>query len=99
MKKVSRSIVVLGLLMSSVLISCSEEDIIDELTGDCLSFREVETYSEALENFNNNPTVENCEAYKAAAISYLNALDDCPFIDDADLEEALRSASESNCED
>ncbi|WP_299440012.1 hypothetical protein [uncultured Aquimarina sp.] len=99
MKIVSKSIVVLGLSMSALLISCSEEDVIDELTGDCISFRDVEAYSQALENFNNDPSRENCIAYTQAAISYLESLDGCPFIDDADLEQALQEASDTDCDD
>ncbi|WP_299256883.1 hypothetical protein [uncultured Aquimarina sp.] len=99
MKTVSKSIVVLGLSMSALLISCSEEDILDELTGGCIAINAIENYSAALDRYGNDPSIENCESLKAASIAYLRALDDCPLIEDADLEEALRDASESSCED
>ncbi|AXT50662.1 hypothetical protein D1818_07390 [Aquimarina sp. BL5] len=99
MRIVRKSLVVMGLSMSALLTSCSEEDIVEELTGGCVPLSAIENYSNTLERFSNDPTVENCEAFRAASITYLNELDSCPFIEDADLEEALRDASESSCED
>ncbi|WP_405207610.1 hypothetical protein [Aquimarina sp. LLG6339-5] len=99
MKIVSKSLVILGLSIGTLLTSCSEEEILEDLTGGCIAINAIENYSAALDRYGNDPSVENCESLKAASIAYLSALDDCPLIEDADLEEALRDASETNCED
>ncbi|MBW1295965.1 hypothetical protein [Aquimarina litoralis] len=99
MKSITKITLLLGLSLFTFFTSCSEEDVIEELTGGCVPLSAVEDYSRALERYNNDPSVENCEAFKAASIAYLNELDQCPLIEDADLEEALQDASELNCED
>jgi len=99
MKSITKFTALFTFSLFTFLTSCTEEDIIDELTGDCISFNEIEAYSVALENFNNDPSTENCVAYTQAAISYLDSLNNCPFIDDADLQEVLQEASETGCED
>ncbi len=98
MKFITKLTLTLGFSVFAFFTSCSEEDIIEEISGGCVPLSAIENYSNALERYSNDPTVENCEAFKAASLAYLSELDDCPFIDDADLEESLRSASESNCE-
>ncbi|MFD2561534.1 hypothetical protein [Aquimarina rubra] len=96
--KVFTKFILLLILGVTTLVSCSEEDIIEELSGGCVPLSAVENYSAALERYSNNPNVENCEALKNASISYLRALDDCPLIEDSELEEALRDTSEASCE-
>ncbi len=99
MKSITKLILKIGFSICIFLTSCSEEDVIEELTGGCVALSEIEDYGNALERFSNDPSVNNCEALKAASIAYLQALKDCPFIEDAALEETLQNTSESSCED
>lgn len=99
MKSIAKKTLILGFGLFTFFTSCSEEDVIEDLTGGCVPLAAVENYSAALERYSNDPTVENCEAFKAASIAYLNELDRCPLVEDVDLEEALQDASELNCED
>ncbi|WP_298546430.1 hypothetical protein [uncultured Aquimarina sp.] len=99
MKSITKITLLLGLSLFTFLTSCSEEDIVEDLTGGCVPLSAIENYTNAFERYSNNPTVENCEAFRAASITYLGELDSCPFIEDADLEEVLRDASEISCED
>ncbi|GAA0728973.1 hypothetical protein GCM10009430_38620 [Aquimarina litoralis] len=98
MKSITKKTLILGLGLFTFFTSCSEEDVIEDLTGGCVPLAAVENYSAALERYSNDPTAENCEAFKAASIAYLNELDRCPLVEDADLEEALQDASELDCE-
>ncbi|MBQ4822409.1 hypothetical protein [Aquimarina sp. MMG016] len=99
MKSTKKLITLLSLMIITFFTSCSEEDVLEELTGGCVPLSAVESYSNALERYSSDPTIENCEVLKAASINYLNTLDSCPLIDDQELRQALQEASETNCED
>lgn len=65
-----------------LLSSCSDDDdtVEEENATGCNYFdEEYEDVAAALNTFSENPTTANCEAYKAALISFYEDFQDCPY--------------------
>ncbi|WP_236980622.1 hypothetical protein [Membranihabitans maritimus] len=66
-------------LISIVAVSCSKDDknvdchsgfVLAEATQD-----ELQQYSQTVQTYAANPTEENCEKFRSAALSYIDALE------------------------
>lgn len=80
--------------------SCSEDEVADKLTGGCLDF--YEEYDSVLATstaFSENPTKENCEAYKQAWITFFESYKSCDYWTDGNYEETLNEIKSMNCDD
>lgn len=78
--------------------SCSKDDTGDELIGGCGDFQtDFQAYLNAAKEYGQDPTVENCEAAKAAAIAFVEEYRDCAFFTEGDYEEALNEIRNSSC--
>lgn len=82
------------------MLSCSAEEAADKLTGGCLSFTEdYQAVTAASQAFSENPTTENCEAYKAALIGFYKQFKDCPYWEDGDYQESVNEIKNMDCSD
>ncbi|WP_378183970.1 hypothetical protein [Aquimarina sp. SS2-1] len=102
MKLVRKSKLIVGAIIFASMVSCSEDDNpLNPLAG-CVYQEEAEASAMASQVWSQNPTPENCQAAKQAAIVYLRALEDCPLLSSEDLEdlrEDLQSTIELDCSD
>ncbi|WP_298479322.1 hypothetical protein [uncultured Maribacter sp.] len=100
--RVSKSI--LALFFLTLFLNCSKNPI-KCLNGSWAQdvASDLEAFTTASSNYNENPTVENCNSYKAALNGYINALegvDDCyrGLADfDGDFDDAKEELSEIDC--
>ena len=63
-----------------LLIGCSSSDDDGDLNANCNNWTEqylaqANAFSEASNVYTNNPTLVNCQNYKAAGLNYVNALE------------------------
>ncbi|OWW26951.1 hypothetical protein B4Q04_04550 [Zobellia sp. OII3] len=91
--------------MIAFMCSCSKDNPVNPLGG-CASgvwsqniLDETAALSAAGQAYSENPTAENCNKYKAAAIDYFNALKgwaDCvPGTNKAEYDKAIKEAKEN----
>lgn len=79
-------------------ISCSEEEVADKLLGDCMDIStDWQNISEAAATYSENPTVTNCEAYKAAMLNFYQEYKDCPYYDEGDYQEDINDVKNMDC--
>ncbi|WP_298503156.1 hypothetical protein [uncultured Maribacter sp.] len=92
---------VLSVLLLSLLTQCSKNPLkcatgswARDITDD------LEAFSNASQNYNKNPTVENCNTYKSALSNYLNSLEDLDncYAGISDFDSELKSAREERDE-
>jgi len=104
MKTMNRKKSLLGLTCAVLLMcyGCSKNNLLNPF-GDCYAGNwvegyssELESYTDALSIYSENPTEENCASLKSAAKGYLDALGnvyDCvPTADRAEIDEAIEEA-------
>lgn len=102
MKLVKKSKLILGVLIAVSSVSCSEDDNPLNVLSGCVAQQEAEASAAASQEWSENPTEANCLAARQAAIVYLQALEDCPFLNDEDLEdlrEDLQNTIDLDCTD
>lgn len=95
---------ILGIFSLMLFISCST-DPISCLNGSWAKdvATDLEAWSTALNTYNEDPTIENCNSYKGALNGYINALEgvqDCygGLADfDGDFDEAKQELSAIDC--
>ncbi len=106
LKSKSRKIFVIFCIAitSSILVSCSGDDSEDDLSSvDCQTGTwtewiqsELNDYSNALNAYAEDPSDQNCSAYKTAALNYLEALRDIadcvPTANKATIDQAIDEA-------
>ena len=68
------------ILIFMLLISCSSSDDDGDLNTNCNNWTEqylaqANAFSEASNVYTNDPTLVNCQNYKAAGLNYVNALE------------------------
>lgn len=74
----------IGIFLTLVLtnLSCDVEEIIDELDGSCDEAwtvqvkPELDALNKAASIFQNDPTISTCESFRAAALNYVDAMEE-----------------------
>ncbi len=84
--------------------SCSKDDSSDKnpigSNGGCDTFvTEYEGVTDAAAIFSQNPTTENCEAYKAAYLNFFEAYSDCDYWVDGDYQSEIDAINDMDCSD
>ena len=87
-------------LFSSFLISCGGDDVQDCNSSTFMTevSDEIDLVNQAAAAFANDPSQTNCDAFKAAAQNYLDAVEgfsDCDGLTQAEFDQALEAARQS----
>lgn len=90
------------LVMSIAISSCSKDDSSDgDNAGNiCGTFTsDYQDVSDAAAAFSQNPTSENCEAYKTAWLNFFDDYQDCAAWQEGDYQELIDQIQAMDCSD
>lgn len=78
--------------------ACSADDAVDKLTGGCYDYQDdLQEYMDAVSTYSENPTVENCEAYKTAMIKFYESYKDCAFYTKGEYQDSIEEIKNMDC--
>lgn len=78
--------------------ACSADDAVDKLTGGCYGYQDdLQEYLNAVGAYSENPTVENCEAYKNAMINFYESYKDCAFYKKGEYQDSIEEIKNMDC--
>ncbi|WP_207434021.1 hypothetical protein [Sabulibacter ruber] len=84
------------------LSSCSSDDDGNPVEDPCGIKNETEAYIAAMQAYSQTPTPAKCQAFKEAAMDYLEAADDCSALNEEaeeSLEEARQAVEDLDCDE
>lgn len=74
--------------------SCSKKDACNSANVASASTE----LSEVAVRYGNDPSKANCEAYKASLNRYLDVVDNCDFVSEAEVNDARNDLDDLNCQ-
>lgn len=78
--------------------SCSKDDPKEEVLNSCTDYLDdLQSYLDAMSAYSSNPTVKNCEAYKAAMLNFYEEYKDCAFYSEGNYQDAIDGIKQMDC--